>query len=57
MPYYTYQCQCGALKGDVRTIDERHDGPTCHHCGEKMKLVVDAVRGIVRDPAVPRRTK
>lgn len=56
MPYYSYQCaKCQALKGDVRCIDQRHEGPTCHVCNTPgMKLVLDPVRGIVRDPAVPK---
>lgn len=59
MPYYSYQCKaCGALKGDVRSIEQRHDGPTCHICNApRMQLVIDAVRGIVREPAAPRRQK
>lgn len=56
MPYYSYQCNgCGALKGDVRSIEQRHDGPTCHICKTpNMRLVIDPVRGIVKDPAVPK---
>jgi putative FmdB family regulatory protein len=52
MPYYTYQCRgCGNLQSDVRLIDERHDAPKCHKCKGETGLVVDPVRGIVKDPA------
>ena len=57
MPLYVYECtNCNAQRSDVRKIDERHDGPTCR-CGAKMKLLIGATPGIVKDPAVPRRAK
>lgn len=57
MPAYQYKCpKCGWDKLDMRTVEERHDGPTCHRCNVKMDLQVSAVVGIVRNPAVPRKT-
>lgn len=55
MPYYTYQCRtCSNLMSDVRTIPERHDSPQCYKCRGSTQLVLDPVRGIVKDPAVPK---
>lgn len=59
MPAYNYQCpNCGAVKTDMRKIEERHDGPRCHQgCRFKMKLLVSPVVGIVKNPAVPKGSK
>lgn len=55
MPFYQYECaKCEHRRGDVRTVAERHDGPTCDVCKAQMKLVVTPVAGIVKNPAVPR---
>lgn len=55
MPLYVYTCpKCESTRSDMRTIEERNDAPRCDHCGSKMALTLTAVRGIVRDPAVPR---
>lgn len=56
MPLYTYECSlCEWRRTDMRLIAERNDGPTCDICGEEdMKLVINAVPGIVKNPAVPR---
>lgn len=55
MPLYSYKCpkpKCLGTHAELRTIEERHDGPLCH-CGTKMELQIDPVRGIVKNPAVP----
>lgn len=58
MPLYEFQCpRCEKYRSDVRTVEARHDGPRCDHCGAKMTLLMSPVRGIVKDPAVPRGTK
>lgn len=56
MPLYTYECPgCKYRATDMRVIAERHDGSKCYACGKhKMELQIDAVRGIVRNPAVAR---
>jgi putative FmdB family regulatory protein len=56
MPLYDYKCpRCGVLEVNVpRKIDERHDGPECFHCKKPMDLEVGAVKGVVKNPAVPR---
>lgn len=57
MPLYAYKCDvCKAEAQDVRKIDERHDGPRCHRCGAVMVLQVSPVAGIVKNPAVPRKS-
>lgn len=57
MPLYSYVCpSCGWGRTDIRTIEQRHEAPTCDRCRSVMKLVLDAVRGIVKNPAVPRRS-
>lgn len=57
MPLYVYKCDvCKAEAQDVRTIAERHDGPRCHRCGAVMVLQVSPVAGIVKNPAVPRKS-
>lgn len=58
MPAYIYTCPtCDAQRWDMRTVAERHDGPTCDRCREPMKLLIGPTPGVVRDPAVPRKQK
>lgn len=58
MPLYVYKCEpCKTERSDMRTIAERHIGPSCDRCGFMMKLTVSAVPGIVKNPAVPRSPK
>lgn len=58
MPAYHYVCQkCDTSRVDMRCIAERHDGPDCDRCHIKMTLVVSPVRGIVKNPAVPKEAK
>lgn len=56
MPLYSYKCAiCGSERSDMRTVAERRDGPVC--CTWPMVLLIGAVPGFVRNPAVPRRAK
>lgn len=58
MPLYDYECaQCDTSTQEMRKIDERHEAPECYVCKQSMKLMLAPVRGIVKDPAVPRRVK
>jgi hypothetical protein len=41
----------------MRTIAEREDGPSCDRCRQQMKLQISPVRGVVKNPAVPRSVK
>ena len=56
-PLYVYRCEhCGAERADMRTIEARHDSPVCR-CHGPMVLIINAVRGIVKEPAVPKSWK
>lgn len=58
MPLYEYECpRCASQRSDVRTVEQRHDGPKCDFCSTPMALVVSPVRGVVKNPAVPRGNK
>jgi putative FmdB family regulatory protein len=55
MPLYSYMCDlCHRGRTDIRTIENRHKGPTCDFCRGSMRLLIDAVAGVVKDPAVPK---
>jgi len=57
-PLYDYRCEdCENGRQDMRTVAERHDGPKCDFCSGQMKLVISPVAGVVKNPAVPRRSK
>lgn len=58
MPLYEYECGvCGYREDQVRSIDNRHQGPGCSECNSDfapysgMKLVISPVRGFVKFPA------
>lgn len=58
MPLYAYECRdCKVQRTDMRTVVERNDGPWCDRCKRKMNLIISPVAGIVKNPAVPRRSK
>lgn len=58
MPLYEYRCEpCKKERTDIRRVDERAFGPECDRCRKMMNLVVSAVAGIVKNPAVPRGSK
>ena len=60
MPIYEYRCpRCGQIQEAIRCIADRYDAPLCFEhpkAAVEMQFVVSPVRGIVVDPAVPRRT-
>lgn len=39
MPLYEYKCECGALRGFIRPIDDR-DKPVICDCGKEMVRMV-----------------
>lgn len=39
MPIYTYQCDCGKIIDEYRSIDNRYNLPVCD-CGHKMQLKI-----------------
>jgi len=55
MPLYQYKCQwCDRITEGMRTVQERGFTPECYFCGKATTLIVSPVRGIVKNPAVPR---
>ena len=61
MPFYTYKCErCGATAEELRPMDDRNTNPPVCYNGDvpiDMKPVITPVAGVVRNPAVPRRSK
>lgn len=61
VPYYVYECPtCGSQCSELRSIDERNDGPMCDYHRDsaiKMELQIQPVPGFVKAPAVPRSSK
>lgn len=58
MPLYSYRCKaCGWQREDMRKVDERHDGPQCDRCRQLMRLEIDPVAGVVKNPAVPKGSR
>lgn len=51
---YVYWCGlCKCRMDCVRTVDRRYkDAPKCSICGARMKLVIQPVAGVVKNPAV-----
>ena len=61
VPFYTYRCpRCGASAEELRPMDDaKKNLPVCYD-GDvpiDMEPVITPVAGVVRNPAVPRRTK
>lgn len=58
MPIYQYECQkwaCGTQYEAMKCIEQRQYAPRCPKCkGLTGKLVITPVRGIVKNPAVPK---
>lgn len=58
MPLYEYICvPCNRYDVQMRLVAERHDGPECFGCKQKMDLILSPTRGVVKSPAVPRSPK
>lgn len=57
MPIYTYECSCGTVTEDLRSVSARHDPVICPACGKNAALAVTPVAfdnlhmGV--DPAFP----
>lgn len=43
MPVYTYECSCGALTEELRSVSTRHDPLACAECGGAAKLAITPV--------------
>lgn len=57
MPFYGYRCSdCDCTKLEMRTIAERNETPDCDRCKQPMDLEIAPVSGIVKNPAVARRS-
>lgn len=57
MPIYRFECVCGHAIELMLCIGS-NKRPRCgNSCGKQMKKVLSPTRGIVKNPAVPRRTK
>ena len=61
MPFYTYRCpRCGAEAEELRPMDDAKINPPVCYMGDvpiDMQLVITPVAGVVRNPAVSRRSK
>jgi predicted nucleic acid-binding Zn ribbon protein len=61
MPLFTYQCprsECQAEIKAMRCIADHANGPLCYRCGKaQMNQILDPTPGIVKDPAVPKKSK
>lgn len=59
MPLYSYECtdsKCYGRQRELRAVADRHIAPTCY-CGKQMKLRIEPVAGVVKNPAVPKATR
>lgn len=59
MPIYTFACKCGNTVDVIRCIADRNKPSYCALCpdGPRMKKVLSPTRGVVKNPAVPKRSK
>lgn len=59
MPVYEYRCfECGHTQDEIRAIADRTaNAPECPHCELIMTPVIGPVRGVVKNPAVPKRNR
>lgn len=61
MPLYQYRCpRCAAEVTEMRPMDDRNrDRPICHNGDAPMvmDLIISPVPGIVKNPAVPRKSR
>ncbi len=61
MPFYLYRCpRCDATTEELRPMDDRNTNlPLCynHDVPVEMEPTITPVPGIVRNPAVPKRSK
>jgi putative FmdB family regulatory protein len=43
MPIYTYECPCGAITEDLRSVSKRHEPCACVVCGQNATIAVTPV--------------
>jgi putative FmdB family regulatory protein len=56
MPLFEYRCTvCLKTATEIRCIAERDKAPTC--CGVPMQREITPVHGVVKNPAVPKKTR
>lgn len=56
MPIYSYRCDCGQVREEIRCIKDRDKKLFCD-CGTPMRREQTPVTGIVKNPAVPKKVK
>ena len=56
-PLYEYHCVCGSVRTEVRSIEDRDKRLKCTACSKYVKREQTPVRGVVKNPSVPRRTR
>lgn len=58
MPVYAYRCPCcGYASEEMRCIAMRDNRLACAVCETPMNREISAVAGVVRDPAVQKKTR
>ncbi|MCE5292944.1 MAG: hypothetical protein LLG14_27425 [Nocardiaceae bacterium] len=57
MPIYSYRCDCGDERTEIRRIKDRDKRIFCTACGNPMRREQTVPQVIVKNPAVPRRAK
>lgn len=40
MPLYEYECQCGYVYEEIKTVAERDNNPACRECGEQTRRII-----------------
>jgi putative FmdB family regulatory protein len=43
MPVYCYECDCGAITEELRSVSKRNDPLACGECGGNAKLAITPV--------------
>lgn len=56
-PIFEYECVCGQRTEEIRCIALRDARLACGRCEQPMTRVISAPVGIVRDPAVEKKTR
>lgn len=53
MPVFEYECsKCDKTRLSLRTLEKRDvDTPWCFRCQQRMKFILSAVKGFVKNPA------
>ncbi len=58
MPFYTYRCErCDITREDLKCMAARDKLPRCTTCKKPMPREIEPVAGVVKNPAVPKRSR